>query len=129
LIQAAYFQVGGSYLVLHFPVSVFVPLGIPQVGSTLFGSVFRFRLPFSGFIKAQHHINSSVTYAITADIEELSAGTISEGALAYLIEYVLPKDQGIILSFFEYNGIEDFEDFMSFDFNQTYSTLDKPDTL
>jgi hypothetical protein len=49
------------------------------------------------------------------DIEELSSGTSSEGALAYLIEFVFPKDQDILLSFFQYNGIEDFEDFMSFD--------------
>jgi hypothetical protein len=52
--------------------------------------------------------------------------------MVYLIEFVFPKDQDILLSFFEYNGIEDFEDVMSFDkvdFNQPYSTLDKPDTL
>jgi hypothetical protein len=65
------------------------------------------------------------------DIEERSSVTSSEGALAYLIEFVFPKDQDILLSFFKY-GIEDFKDFMSFDkvdFNQPYSTLDKPDTF
>jgi hypothetical protein len=58
------------------------------------------------------------------DTEELSSGTSSEGEL--------DKDQDILFSFFEYNGIEDFKDFMSFDkvdFNQPYSTLDEPDTL
>jgi hypothetical protein len=49
------------------------------------------------------------------DIEELKSGTSSEGALAYLIEFVFPKDQDILISFFEYNGIEDFEDCMSLD--------------
>jgi hypothetical protein len=99
--------------VLYFPVSVFVPFSIPQVGSTFFGSGFRFRLPFYGFIKVHHA-------SIMVDIEERSASTSSEGALAYLIEFVFPKDQAILLSFFKYNGIEDFKDIMSFnklDFN------------
>jgi hypothetical protein len=49
------------------------------------------------------------------DIKELSTETSSEGALAYLIEYEFPKDQDILLSFFEYNGIEEFGDIMLFD--------------
>jgi hypothetical protein len=59
-------------------------------------------------------------------IEELSEDT------AYLVKYVFRKDTDILLSSFEYNGIEAFEDFMSFDpvdVNQPYSTLEKPDTL
>jgi hypothetical protein len=55
-----------------------------------------------------------------------------KGALGYLVEFVFPKETDILLSFFEYNGIEDFDDFMSFneeDLNQPYSTLSNPDTL
>jgi hypothetical protein len=33
------------------------------------------------------------------DIEEVSTETKSEGELAYLIEFVFPKDQDILLSF------------------------------
>jgi hypothetical protein len=46
---------GGSYLVLHSPVLVSVPFGIPQVGSAVFGSSFHFCLQFSGFFKLRHH--------------------------------------------------------------------------
>jgi hypothetical protein len=63
------------------------------------------------------------------DIEELIQDTSSEEKLEYLFEGVFPKDQDILLSFFEYNGIEEFKDFMSFgveDFNQPYSTLETP---
>jgi hypothetical protein len=66
------------------------------------------------------------------DIEEISTGTSSEGTLSNLTEIVFPKDQDILLYFFEYNGIKVFEDFISFDkkdFNQRYSTLYIPDTL
>jgi hypothetical protein len=56
LIQSASFQVGGSYVVLQFPISVVVPFGIPHVGSMFSCSGFRFRLPFSGFIKVRHPI-------------------------------------------------------------------------
>jgi hypothetical protein len=132
LIQAASFQVGGSYLVLHFPVLVSVLFGIPQVGSRFFGFWFPFLASISGFIKVRHPIKSCVNYAIMVGIEEISTGTSSEGALAYLIEFVFPKDQDILLSFIEYNGVEDIKDFMSFDkvdFNQPYSTLDKPNPL
>jgi len=54
-----------------------------------------------------------------------------QGALVHLLEVVLTSDTDTLLSFFEYHGIEDLHDFMSFnidDFGNSYSTLDNPDT-
>ena len=75
---------------------------------------------------------STNTTPTMVDIEELDEDMSSQGALAYLVEFVFPKETDILLSFFEYNGIEDFDDFMSFDevdLNQPYSTLSNPETL
>ena len=50
-----------------------------------------------------------------------------------MVEFVFPQDTDTtLLSFFEFHGIEDFDDFMSFeeiDFDKAYSNLDNPDTL
>jgi hypothetical protein len=76
--------------------------------------------------------NSSPVIATMADIEELDEGMSPEGALAYSVEFVFPKETDKFLSFFEYNGIEDFDDFMSIneeDINQPYSTFSNNDTL
>jgi hypothetical protein len=45
---------------------------------------------------------------------------------------VFPQDTDTLLSFFEFHGIEDFDDFMSFeevDFDKHYSYLSNPDML
>jgi hypothetical protein len=60
------------------------------------------------------------------DIEELSEDKSSQGALTYIVEFVFPKDTEILLSFFEYNGIEDFMSFDAINVNQSYSSLEKP---
>jgi hypothetical protein len=76
--------------------------------------------------------NPSLMIATVVDIEELDEDMSPEGALEYLVEFVFPKETDILLSFFKYIGIEDFDDFMSFneeDLNQPYSTLSNPDTL
>jgi hypothetical protein len=49
----------------------------------------------------------SPVIATMVDIEELDEYMSPEGALAYLDEFVFPKETDILLSFFEYNGIED----------------------
>jgi hypothetical protein len=62
----------------------------------------------------------------------MSEDKSSECALSYLVECVFPNNQDILSSFFEYTGIENFEDFMSFDvvdFNQPYRTLENANTL
>jgi hypothetical protein len=66
------------------------------------------------------------------DIEEISEEKSPQGGLACMVEFVFPQDTDILLSFFEFHGIEDFDDFMSFDeidFDKTYSELSKPDIL
>jgi hypothetical protein len=55
-----------------------------------------------------------------------------QGSLAYMVEFVFPEDTDTLLSYFEFYGIEDFDDFTSFkevDFEKTYSDHSKPDTL
>jgi hypothetical protein len=50
----------------------------------------------------------------------------SSWALAHLTEFVLPTDTDTMLQFFEYHGIQQIDDFMSFDatdFKQKYSDL------
>jgi len=52
-----------------------------------------------------------------------------QGALVHLLEHVLTSDTDTLISFFEYHGIEDINDFMSFnveDFGNSYSTLENP---
>ena len=66
------------------------------------------------------------------DIEELDEDMSSQGALAYMVEFVFPKETDVLIDFFDYNGVEDFDDFMSFDevdLSKTYSKLSNPDTL
>ena len=61
--------------------------------------------------------------------QTMADGLTTQGALAHLLEQVLPQDTDTLLSFFEYNGIEDIDDFMSFsdvDFDKSYSTIEDP---
>jgi hypothetical protein len=55
----------------------------------------------------------------------------SEGALLHMLDNVFKADSDSLLSFFEYHGISDINDFMSFtevDFNSLYRSLDDPET-
>jgi hypothetical protein len=66
------------------------------------------------------------------DFEELSEDMIPQGDLAYMVELVFPQDTDTLLSFFEFYGIEDFDDFMSFEeveFDKHYNNLSNPDML
>ena len=62
----------------------------------------------------------------------MTTSTTPQGALVHLLEHVLTSDTDTLISFFEYHGIEDINDFMSFsveDFGNPYSTLDNPTAL
>jgi hypothetical protein len=122
-----------AHIWCYFPFSGIGPVsyGIPQVCSTFFGSGFRFLVSFFWFQYIMTS-NPSPVIATMVDIEELDEDLSPEGALAYLVEFVFPKETDILLSFFEYNGIEDFDDFISSNeenLNQPYSTLSTPDTI
>lgn len=55
-----------------------------------------------------------------------------QGALTHLMALVLVQDTDALLAYFEHNGIEDIDDFMSFtelDFNKPYKQLNNPENL
>ena len=56
----------------------------------------------------------------------MADGLTAQAALTQLLTQVLPPDSNTFSSFFEYNGIDDIDDFMSFsdvDFDKSYSTI------
>jgi hypothetical protein len=55
----------------------------------------------------------------------------SDGTLFHLLDNVFKADSNSLVIFFEYHGISDINDFMSFteiDFNSFYMSLDNPET-
>jgi hypothetical protein len=97
-------------------------------------------LPSAYLVSVQLHIGTMVYFADLDPAHELGLGPkldlgpdiyidqdfSSSGALVHLAEYVLPTDTATLLQFFKYHGIEDNNDFMSFDetdFKKKYSDL------